>query len=1449
MKPLLLCCLLASAAFAADWPTWRGDARRSGATEQALPAALRPAWTLHLPPLDPTWQEPVNQDRMPYDVGYEPIVVGDRLFLASNRNDSVAAYNVRDGQLLWRTYLDAPVRFPPAAADGRLYLVCDDGRLHVLAQADGARLGSVQGGLDDRLVLGNERLVSPWCARGGPVLLDGRVHFGAGIWPFMGTFVHAVDAATLATVWKNDTAGIQYLKQPHGGSESFGGVAPQGTLAGDGDCLLVPSGRSVAARFAAATGKLLYFHLDGSPGIQSANAPDRKLEGASQVATNGTLHVGWRGLATVLYDTASGGGYLTWRGRRAPVLTADRLYLGGQEELLGFDLATLAREEYQVEVTNRTTGEVTIATRFRWLLPPLWRLEVPSGDAMILAGDTLVAAAGGRIQAFRLAAGAEPAPLWDTTVPGTVTQLLAAADRLVAVTREGAVHVFASDGAGIEIDARPAAEPDLADDPAVAGLARRLPVPQGWAVVFGADQPGRLEALLRHTPFRIDAFVADETVAARLRRHFDAKGLYGTRLSLRVGRPGNPPLPPHFAALVIHEGETAEAADQAEIARILRPYGGLAWFPRQNAVTGGELAPPRFAPEPFAGGTLVVQPGRLPGSADWTHLNGDMGKTAKSDDRRVRLPLGLLWFGGNTHDDVLPRHAHGPTQLVVGGRLFLQGVNLLSARDVYTGMVLWRREFDDLGTFGVYYDKTYNPDPADTTYNQIHIPGANARGTNMVAAPDAIYLSRVDDCLALDPATGETIATFRLPPGEPGGPAPGWAYLGVVGPWLLGGAEFAAFDPPPEPPKEGEKPKPPSPFASQDRTSSRRLVVLDRRTGEVKWQRQARLGFRHNAVCASDDTLFCLDIMPPVLAQQMERRGETPPAGLLLALDLATGEVRWQSEELVFGTWLSYSREHALLVQCGRTSRDMLSGEPRDRMAVLRAATGEVLWDRQIPHGGPVMLHGDRIILPTTVGQGRALYLLTGEPFQRPHPITGIPETWTYFRRYGCNSEVAAEHFLAFRSGAAGFLDLETLAGTGNFGGFKSGCTTNLIAADGVLNAPDYTRTCTCSYQNQASLALVPMPDLESWTANAIAFDPETDEVRELGLNLGAPGDRRDEDGLLWFEYPVVGGPSPTLPVELRHLPGEEHGSYHLHSSRCQGPLPWVGASGEEGIQSLRVRLRNLDPVRTLAIRVADGADDAEEVNGRANLASSDLELTRDGQNDQLLAFRFPNLPLEPGDRILAARLRFTVKSASQEETKLRLRAENASAADPLASGLTRRPVLDGAVEWTVPPWPTANASGKDQTSPDLGPLLAEWLALPGWQAESNALVLLIDGTGDRCAWSANGKAEAAPVLEITYRRTLPAPPPLVCDVRLVFAEPRTDVRPGQRRFSVSVQGRPLAEPLDLAARPGPRTTLVHTSPGVAVDEWLEVVFAPEPGSPLPPVLSGVALRVHPPAE
>lgn len=77
--------------------------------------------------------------------------------------------------------------------------------------------------------------------------------------------------------------------------------------------------------------------------------------------------------------------------------------------------------------------------------------------------------------------------------------------------------------------------------------------------------------------------------------------------------------------------------------------------------------------------------------------------------------------------------------------------------------------------------------------------------------------------------------------------------------------------------------------------------------------------------------------------------------------------------------------------------------------------------------------------------------------------------------------------------------------------------------------------------------------------------------VKRVGLNLGAPGSRRADDGTLWLEYPAVGGPSPRLAVRVTP---DKPQWFRQHAARIEGDgLKWVAASGAKGLTSLTVTL------------------------------------------------------------------------------------------------------------------------------------------------------------------------------------------------------------------------------------------------------------------------------------
>lgn len=1133
-----------------DWPMWRHDGGHTAASAHELPPSLHPVWTRQYPPRVPVWDDPLNQDLMPYDALFEPVVAQGRMFVAFNDADKVVALDARSGTEVWRFYADGPVRFSPVVFRGRVYFASDDGHLYCVGASDGRLQWRFRGAPSDQQAIGNRRVISAWPARGGPVQREGIVYFAASIWPFMGTFIYALDAESGAVRWVNDATGADYIKQPHG-APAFAGVAPQGQLAATAELLLVPGGRSLPAALDRHTGRLRYFNFGN------------KGQGGSFVAADESrLFAHTRGRGTMALKLADG--------------TDGKFQLN--EPVLDAGVACAAN----TPGTNKD-GQAAPATVQAFAADKrlLWQVEADGSGDLIKAGRRLYAGGAGKLLAIDPPESGQPARIaWSRPVDGRVERLLAAGGMLFAVTREGRIMAFgAHQGAERTFSdtPRPPALPAEAARRAER-LLEQTAAREGYALWLEVDDEPLLEAVLAASQLHVVVVDSDAGRVARLRRRFDAAGWYGRRVAVRTGDPLAFLPPRYMASLIVVGRPLAEPLANGEaigkLYESLRPYGGRLWVPAQDAAAAHQrFAQAGLAKAHFAkvGDALVVtREGSLPGAADWTHAYGDIANTVKSNDQSVRTPLGVLWFGGNSNQDVLPRHGHGPSPQVVGGRLFIQGINGLSARDVYTGRVLWKRGFPDLGTRNVYYDETYADTPLSTAYNQVHIPGANARGTNYVATPEGVYVALGSGCLVLDAATGRTIRELALP--AEGGRRPQWGFIGVYDDLLLAGTGFGDYSR-----RLGYQYAPARRrgFAwGPDFSGSLGLMAFDRHTAQALWKFDAAESFSHNGIVAGGGRIYCLDRLPKRVADQLRPPGQERPAPRLLALDARSGRIVWQRTDRVFGTWLAYSQARDVLFEAGAAASDRSPDEVGKGMAAFRGADGTLLWEKpELAYAGPCILHNDVIITNATsyrASQG-AFRLQDGAPATIPHPLTGQPVAWNFTRTHGCNTCVASEHLLTFRSGAAGFYDLASHSGTGNFGGFRSGCTPNLIVADGVLSAPDYTRTCSCAYQNQTSLALVPMPEVEVWTSTSLALEPGGKwRIRRLGLNFGAPGDRRSDDGTLWLEYPAAGGPSPNVPVEVEG----KLSWFRYHSARISGPgLAWVFASGVEGVDKVTVWL------------------------------------------------------------------------------------------------------------------------------------------------------------------------------------------------------------------------------------------------------------------------------------
>jgi outer membrane protein assembly factor BamB len=1109
----------------ADWPMWRHDAAHSGTTARPLPDRLQLQWTRELPPLHPGWPD---QPRVQMDALYEPVVLGHLLFVPSPRHDGISAYDTRSGEERWTVFTDGPVRYSPVAWEGRLYFTSDDGFLYCLDAAKGSLVWKFRGGPADRRILGNERLISTWPARGAPVIADGVVYFGAGIWPFMGIFLHALDARTGAVVWTNEGDGSLYMQQPHN-VDAFAGVAPQGPMVVTGDNLLVTGGRSVPACYDRKTGKLKYFKY----------ADNGRRGGADVSTVAGLFFAGGLG-----YDLSTG--LYVGEFSRPLAVSPDLLcYTGKAKDLLFAKMPTMT----VVETVDRKGAKVM---KNQWKMAPPDTVETPTVTCLLRAGNRVYAGSEGRLSAVNLGLP-KPKEAWRLEVSGTPGSLIAADDRLFVITREAKILCYGAEAGTPKT---------YAWKPVVPEHARAeldYAVPDGYDVWIGDAGLPTLLQWLEAPAARVIAFAPEAARVDQARRELAAAGVYGDRAAVQVGD-ASVPLPPYLASTIVCETGPVRADTVRRLYDSLRPYGGRLHVLKKlvnredldSWVSDGSLA--AAAVEETGSYYTLIRAGALPGAGNWTHEHADAANTRVSKDTRVRAPLGLLWFGGPSHEGILPRHGHGPEPQILDGRLLIEGVDLMRATDIYTGRLLWEAPLPGVGDF-------YN--------NVLHQPGANATGTNFVSTSDGIYVAWKQKCVRLDPETGRVISEFEVPGGDSD-----WSAISVSDDYLIGAADPIAelfvprqttggLDDPQGQLADAVK-KATTPKVDNDaRSSSRRLFVMDRRSGRVLWQAEARLGFRHNSICIGGGRLYVIDRLSGLSQERLKKKGEPNkiPA-MLLAFDLKDGQELWRSEDGIFGTFLSYSEAHDVLIESGRVARDTVTDEPKE-MRTWKAAEGKPIWKKG--YSGPGMIHGDTILL----GEAKACDLMTGAPRGRIHPITGLPVEWTWARNYGCNTPAASEHLLTFRSGAAGYFDLAGDGGTGNFGGFKSGCTNNLLVAGGILNAPDYTRTCICAYQNQASLALVPMPEAEMWTffGNAEIKGP----IKRIGVNFGAPGDRRADDGTLWLEHPSVGGKSPAAPIVVE---GPQVDYLRKHSSRISGEgLPWVAASGVKGISSATLTL------------------------------------------------------------------------------------------------------------------------------------------------------------------------------------------------------------------------------------------------------------------------------------
>lgn len=1109
---------------AADWPTWRNNAQRTAATSEQLADALHLQWSQQLGPLKPAWPE---DPRIQFDNHYEPVIVGQTLYVGSSRNDSVRAIDLSTGAQKWLFYANGPVRFAPIVSGKNVYFAADDGHFYCLNSDDGTLRWKFRAAPNNRKALANERLSSVWPIRGGAVLSDGKIYFTCGVWPFEGTFLYTLDAQT-----------GEAITLPQREIKTLKDLTPQGYLAKNKDRLLIPCGRSIAACLDLKTGK----SISHSYGNRATNY---------HVSSIGPYI--FHGGST--YQMADKKEYKV--SARHPVLTDDFVYFGTGGNVVAYDLKNpkiiKSKDRRGKDVTNTVLNQI-------WNIPLQKLHNVPKeqyaewvkthpAQLDLKAGNRLYGHQADKIFALELSKeGKAPTLSWSQKIKGHPATMIAANGKLIVVTQEGSLLCFGDTQTESHSHPEENLELTAQEDKwteKTKQLLEHTKAGNGYCLVLGTGSGRLMEELVRQSKLSIIAVEPDKGKVKQLRTKFDAAGVYGSRVIVHQGNPLKFELPAYMAELIVSEDMTSLEKSPSlkawkTVYRSLRPYGGKACLEladdeyTQLSSTVAEKQLPQADLKRAGGFALLSRVGALPGAANWTHEYGDASNTLMSRDELVKAPLGVLWFGGPAgHGDLFyNRHDWGPSMAVIEGRMFLQGPGKLTSVDVYTGRILWQIPLKET--------PEDNPGRRGQGYNGTVV------GHHFIVVKDGLYLvTSQNTCLRIDPATGKTLAVMKLP-----NPDDQWGRIRIHEDLMLTSAFRVSK-------KIGEK------YGKLPLE----LVAMNRHTGKVVWTHKADLSFP--VVSLSGDRIYVFDGALENFYKDYKRRGNVPKAleeRYIKAIDVKSGKLLWNQQTDVVGTWLSYSDQKDVLLITNRKGISAFRGKDGSELW-KKYATGkgfkghpENLWDK-------IIVWNDRIL--DQRGPGKSYDLETGEPILRMNPITGKPIPWEFTKAgHHCNYAIASPHLMTFRAASAGFCDIDS-TNTSRLEGFRSGCRNSLIPANGVLNSPNMAHGCSCGYSLFTSLALTHVPESEVWSYSALALNAKQDQVQKLGVNLGAPGDRQAENGTLWLDYPNVGGSSPVVSIKLS---GKNARYFHKHSAFVEeGDLKWVAASGVEGASNLTV--------------------------------------------------------------------------------------------------------------------------------------------------------------------------------------------------------------------------------------------------------------------------------------
>jgi outer membrane protein assembly factor BamB len=1444
---------------AGDWPMFRHDARRSAVSSDPLEFPLRLAWhwVSHRPP-QPAFADPLRHPtefdfahvrdfpqpvQLNFDHAFHPVAADGRVFFGSSADDSVRCVSLKTGEPLWDFVTGGPVRFAPQLVDDRVYLASDDGFVYCLSAQTGEPIWQFRAAPSARQLVGNGRMISRWPLRTGVLVVDGTLYVTAGMWPSEGVFVYALDAKTGGIKWVNDTSGTVNLPTANPGAYAISGVGPTGYLLSGTGALVVPTGRSMPAAYSLEDGTLLKSY--------AASYQNRRGGPVTCIDPHGSVIFGYP------RERLTGTGYSLQYIYRLPNLQQYGMMRGDR----------ILADERTYLVVNDQIRCATFNPRYTSSrLVSHWQVDCPSRSVhcMALAKNVLLAGVDNSVVARSRETGEI---LWQHAgLDGNVLSVAMADGQLLAATDAGSIYCFggktSSKASPLQVTSpavtRKPAEPL---DSQLQGLLKVERIDRGLALVIGHRNTKLAEQLAQNSRLQVVLLLDDEEQVTAARHDL----LRNSRLStgqVTVQKADHQASLPFadFAFNVIGATNAAATTRVAELHRVLRPGGGIL-FVEQSAANIADQIKSTLNPLDAAqdktrhvGTTLVYRRGKLAGALDWD--------SETTRDKRVKWPLELLWFGGPGSK----RTGSGSrAPVAAGGRNFVVGTNSLIALDAYNGTELWSRTLPYLyRNIGRLRNA---PGPIQPWLTQ-----------SISADDDHVWLNFGQVVAQLDAATGEQIAMH----GE----------LPVAAQYSLTDNPQFVLDHFRKPDLRGTASAP-----EKVQVPAGSIQLLESDDGK-----NLRVTLELNSSVEIAETLYWelfFDVRPPGKRSQLYKKGifhflvrpavsrvetgmgpahpmvsvEAKNGGRLTVLTIPLDELTTLGSTVLD----SFSFAAALNHKAGDDQKEMAGGR-----GYLRWEFHADAFATSFNNGWPIILRNQKAnvelaklpslsALPERAtkngrigGIGRKAGYVVNVARERENPLSLDMSAFEYNRGKGCGYPVFSDTLHVLRSGTLAFYDLEDDSGMRYFGGVRPGCTIGAVPAQGLVFAAESSSGCSCNYNFKTTLALAPARERrnEDWAMYTAPLSPAA--LLQTGrFNLGAPGDRRDDEGGLWLQYPRA----PTLSNRTMPVPVELSGTlkpFRVNGDRvpiANTDRPWLYASGLEGIEKIRLQLFMSDKEGIVVFpgdspRLDAKLEDAAWERRYAVPAGTGSSLLLSHDKDALYV-GYEVVP--PRDR-RGKRFPWTTKGTLPHSTHFSMsdKADDAAVWEEdslefLVSDVSLKTILHFGIGVTGGRYDGLWTFGKKAQEPTIAP---EWAGSAKITSDKAVAEFSLPWKTLRDA----GLDLDNLVIRPRTKRPLTRQPhishgfrPVLVQknqpgekryrVTLHFAE-LSDISPGERVFDVEVQGKTVLKNFDPVSAAGGRNRAVsQTFEGIPASRALEVRFVSRSEGEtktLPPILSAV---------